>query len=70
MSNRKNGKHIDIVRPSSRAGSSASDAKDPKYFPSQIWPTQRGNETNHLSKKIPTPPSLSINVAVEATQPY
>ena len=39
-------------------------------FPSQIWPTQRGNETNHLSKKIPTPPSLSINVADEATQQY
>ena len=33
MSNRKNGKHIDIVRPSSRAGSSASDAKDQNKFP-------------------------------------
>ena len=39
-------------------------------FPSQIWPTQRGNETNHQSNKIPTPSSLSVNVADEATQQY
>ena len=32
MSNRKNGKHIDIVRPSSRAGSSASAAKNKIQF--------------------------------------
>ena len=39
-------------------------------FPSQIWPTQRGNETNHQSNRISTQSSLSINVADEATQQY